>query len=70
LGDELHLTAGAFWLEWFPYTNPEFVQAYREAACGLLGGVYRIREHRGRKPFKAELLSPRHQPLSRREQTA
>jgi hypothetical protein len=58
-GDELHLTAGAFWLEWFPCTRPDVVQAYREAVHGLLSGMYRIRErHRGRRPFKAELQKP------------
>ena len=58
-GDELHLNAGAFWLEWFPCTRPDVVQAYQEAVQGLLTGVYRIRErHRGARPFKAELQKP------------
>jgi hypothetical protein len=58
-GDELHLSAGAFWLEWFPSTNPEVVQAYREAVLSLVSGAYRILEHhRGGRPFKAELQKP------------
>ncbi len=58
-GDALHLTAGALWLEWFPCTRTDVVQAYREAAHGLLSGMYRIRElHRGDRPFKAELQKP------------
>jgi hypothetical protein len=58
-GDELHLSAGAFWLEWFPCTRPDVVQAYREAVDGLLGGAYRIRErYRGGRPIKAELQKP------------
>jgi hypothetical protein len=58
-GDELHLSAGAFWLEWFPCTRPDVVQTYRGAVHGLLSGAYRIREHyRGGRPFKAELQKP------------
>lgn len=58
-GDELHVTAGAFWMEWFPCSRPDVVQTYREAVCGLLGGAYRIRErHRGGRAFKAELQRP------------
>ena len=58
-GDELHLSTRAFWLEWFPCTRPDIVQAYREAVDGLLTGAYRIREHhRGGRPFKAELQKP------------
>ena len=59
-GDELHLSAGVFWLEWFPCTRPDVVEAYREAVYGLVSGAYRIHEHyRGRRPFKAELQRPR-----------
>ena len=58
-GDELHLSAHVFWLEWFPCTQPDVVEAYREAVHGLLSGVYRIREHyRGSRAFKAELQKP------------
>ena len=58
-GDELHLSSGAFWLEWFPCTRQEIVEAYRDAVHGLITGSYRIREHhRGGRPFKAELQIP------------
>jgi hypothetical protein len=58
-GDELHLSVGAFWLEWFPCTQPDVVEAYRQAVHGLITGTYRIREHyRGGRPFKAELQKP------------
>ena len=58
-GDELHLSAGAFWLEWFPCIRPDVVEAYREAVHGLLSGAYRIRErYRGGRPIKAELQKP------------
>ena len=58
-GDELHLSAGAFWLEWFPCSRPDIVTAYREAVHGLVNGDYRIREHyRGGRAFKAELQKP------------
>ena len=58
-GDELHLSAGAFWLEWFPCTRPDVIDAFREAVVGLISGGYRIREHhRGGRPFKAELQTP------------
>lgn len=55
-GDELHLSAGAFWLEWFPCAKADVVEAYRRAVHGLISGDYRIREHhRGGRAFKAEL---------------
>jgi len=58
-GDELHLNAGAFWLEWFPCTRHDVVEAYREAVHGLLSGAYRIREsYRGGSPIKAQLQKP------------
>src|SRR5262245_41140783 len=58
-GDELHLSAGSFWLEWFPCTDPDVVARYRDAVTGLLGGRYRIVEHLvGNRPVKAELQSP------------
>jgi hypothetical protein len=58
-GDELHITAGSFWLEWFPADNLDVVNRYFEAAEGLLSGEYRIVEHyrRGR-PAKAQLQRP------------
>ena len=44
-GDELHLNAGdAFWVEWFPCTDPEVVAKFREAVWGLIQGSYRIVE--------------------------
>ena len=58
-GDELHLSAGAFWLSWFSCTRPEVVEAYREAVHGLLGGAYRILEsYHGGRAIKAELQIP------------
>jgi hypothetical protein len=58
-GDELHLSAGSFWLEWFPCTRPDVVERYRDAATGLLSGKYRILEHCiGSRPVKAQLERP------------
>jgi hypothetical protein len=58
-GDELHISAGAFWLEWFPCTDPEVVKAYHDAVLGLLSGQYRVREHYiGRHAVKAQLQRP------------
>jgi hypothetical protein len=57
--DELHLHAGALWIEWFPCTNPSRVEQYVEAVSGLLSGRFRILEHwRGRRPVKAQLQRP------------
>ena len=57
--DELHLSAGNFWLEWFPCTKPEKVQSYVESVTGFLSGRYRIWEHyRGGKCVMAELQEP------------
>src|SRR5258707_13538342 len=33
-GDELHLSASRFWVEWFPCTKPEKVDRYFEAVSG------------------------------------
>jgi len=58
-GDELHLCAGALWVEWFPCTDPEETQAYFDAVSGLLSGRCRIVEQRrGRRPVRAELQRP------------
>src|SRR5215471_10552042 len=58
-GDELHLSAGVFWFEWFPSTNPEVIRKYRDAIDGLLSGKYRILEHYiGPRPVKAQLQEP------------
>jgi hypothetical protein len=59
-GDELHLAAGSFWLEWFPCTTPEIRDQYLDAVVGLISGRYRILEHRlGNWPVKAQLQEPR-----------
>ena len=58
-GDELHLSAGHFWLEWFPCNDVRIVEAFREAVRGLLSGEFRILEYyRGRRAVKAELQRP------------
>jgi hypothetical protein len=58
-GDELHLAAGAFWLEWFPSTDPTRVAEYHDAVVGLVSGRYRIVEvARGGTPVKAVLQRP------------
>jgi hypothetical protein len=58
--DELHLSASALWVEWFPCTKPDRVEHYFEAVSGLLSGRFRILEHwRGGRSVKAELQSPR-----------
>lgn len=54
--DELHLSASAFWCEWFPCTNPKKVEKYLEAVSGLLSGEFRILEHwRGKRRVKTQL---------------
>ena len=58
-GDELHLSAGHFWLEWFPCSDAGVVETFREAVRGLLSGEFRILEYyRGRRAIKAELQRP------------
>jgi hypothetical protein len=56
-GDELHLQAGDhFWVEWFPYHEPDVVNGYSDAVNGLLTGRYRIVESfRRGKAVRAEL---------------
>jgi hypothetical protein len=55
-GDELHLNAGAPWLEWFPCTDQEQAERFLEAVLGLLSGRFRIRElRRGGRPTSAAL---------------
>jgi len=57
--DELHLNAGALWVEWFPCNQPEKVEKYFESVCGLLSGNYRIVEYRVHgKAIKALLQKP------------
>jgi len=58
-GDELHMSAGAFWLEWFPCTEPAVVAEYRAAAQSLLAGRYRIVESwLGQRAVRARLQRP------------
>lgn len=58
-GDELHLSTGSFWLEWFPCTKPEIRELYQDAVIGLLAGRYRIVEHYlGGWAVKAQLQRP------------
>ena len=58
-GDELHLTAGSLWFEWFPCTDPAIVALYSDATAGLLSGEYRILEHCiASRPVKAQLQRP------------
>jgi len=58
-GDELHMNAASFWLEWFPCHN-EVVQArYFRAVTGFLSGELRILEYRrGNRVVKAVLQEP------------
>ena len=44
-GEELHLAAGIFFMEWYPVYDEDVVMSYRDAVVGLLGGRYRIAEH-------------------------
>jgi hypothetical protein len=60
--DELHLSAGSFWLEWFPCTDPEITARYREAVIGIVSGQYRILEHCvGKYVVRADLQRPDNQ---------
>jgi hypothetical protein len=48
--DELHFSAGHFWLEWFPCTKPEKMDGYLDAVTGFLSGKYRVLEYyRGKR---------------------
>jgi len=58
-GDELHLSAGSLWGQWFPCCEQTTSDAFFNAVCGLLSGRWRVLEHyRGDKPIKAELQQP------------
>ena len=58
-GDELHMSAGHFWLEWFPCSDAGVVESFREAVQGLLSGEFRILEYyRGKRAIKADLQRP------------
>jgi len=57
--NELHLSASALWVEWFPCTDPKKVEKYFEAVSGLLSGQFRILEYwRGNRAVKAKLQRP------------
>jgi hypothetical protein len=57
--DELHLSAAALWVEWFPCTKRKKVEKYFEAVSGLLSGRFRILEHRrGTRAVKSCLQRP------------
>jgi hypothetical protein len=57
--DELHFYVGSFWLEWFPCTKHDRVEAYLNAVTGFLSGKYRVLEHyRGERCYKAQLQKP------------
>jgi hypothetical protein len=58
-GDELHLKAGHFHLEWFPCTEPEVAERYFDALEGLLQGRLRIVErYVGGTAVSARLQAP------------
>ena len=57
--DEMHMSAGALWVEWFPCGDQEVFNQFIEAATGLLSGSHRIVEyHVAGSPVKAELQRP------------
>jgi hypothetical protein len=58
-GDELHLSAGHFWVEWFPCDDLQKANRYIDAVSGLISGKYRILEsYRLGRAVKAELQQP------------
>src|SRR5437763_1620249 len=58
--DELHFRVEHFWLEWFPCTDLDKVNAYVDAVCGFLSGQYRVLEHyQHGQCIKAQLQAPR-----------
>jgi hypothetical protein len=58
--DELHLSASAVWVEWFPCTNPKQVERYLEAVSGLLSSQFRILEYwRDSRAVKVKLQRPK-----------
>ncbi len=59
-GDELHLNAASFWVEWFPCTDQRVADQFADAVRGLLSGEYRIVEYLASdQPVKANLQRPR-----------
>ena len=58
--DELGLSAGHFYCEWFPCAKSNRVEKYLDAVTGFLSGEYRILEYyRGTKCYKAKLQMPK-----------
>ena len=54
--DELHLSAGEFWVEWFPCGDAVVFNNFMDAVVGLLSGRYRILEQRvGSSTARAQL---------------
>ncbi len=57
--DELHLSAGEFWVEWFPCGDAAVFNNFMDAVVGLLSGRYRILEYLvGSTTARAELQRP------------
>ncbi len=57
--DALHLVIGNFWSEWFPCTDQENINNFRETVNGVIKGTYRIADtYRGDKCLKSEIQRP------------
>jgi hypothetical protein len=57
--DELHLSTGEFWAEWFPCGDAAVFNDFLDTVVGLLSGSYRILEHLvGSSTAKAQLQRP------------
>ena len=57
--DELHLSAGEFWVEWFPCGDTAVFENFMDAVIGLLSGRYRILEYLvGSSTARAQLQRP------------
>jgi len=58
--DELHLCAGdVFLCSWFPSSDPEVLNRYRDAVLGVVSGQYRIVEYwRWGRGVGADLQAP------------
>ncbi len=55
-GDELHLCASGFWVEWFPCTEESVVEEFVAAVYGLINGTYRLKVvRRGQSVVKSTL---------------
>ena len=58
-GDELHMSVGCFWLEWFPDNDEKIRNAFIDAILGVISGKYRILEYvRWGHEVGAELQAP------------